>query len=529
MHEKPNAQQGTVAGFLATVFSLLILFLFQWLLGTAFVPFDLFDLLARILPGGLITFGIDLIVSIIAALNLEDTSSTAKTAEHVLAIFIMLGLGALAGRLLFSWWRRSDRDPRSGLIIGVIVGAVLALISAGINQSSTASRFVSMALIAAVFAGWGGLLRWMYDRLTPLLPSEMAGGLNRRQFLIRVGGAAAALTFAGGGLSTIVRRTLSPESENDLTWSGANTLPNADAALQPVPGTRPEFTSVRDHYRIDINSLPPVVRESEWKLKIHGQIANPLELTLSELRENYEPLHQFITLSCISNPVAGDLIGTQRWTGVSLKRILDDVKPDAEALYLKITSADGFDESIAIERVMADERIMLAYAWDDLPLTTAHGFPLRIFIPDRYGMKQPKWIMDIEVTERYDEGFWVRRGWDEVARVNATSVVDTVATGSLIQQGDQTLVPIGGMAYAGARGISKVEIRVDNGDWQEAQLRQPISDLTWVLWRYDWPFVAGQHTVYVRCIDGKGVAQIETARGERPSGSTGIDSRWFNL
>lgn len=529
MHEKPNAGQGTVAGFLVTVLSLIILLLAQVLLGTAFVPFDLFDWMARILPGGLVTFGIDLIVSIIAALNLENTSGTAKTAEHILAISIVLGLGALGGRLLFIWWRRGERDPRSGLIIGVIIGAVLALISAGVNQSATASRFVSMALIAAVFAGWGGVLRWLYDRLTPLFPHELAGGLNRRQFLIRVGGATAALTFAGVGLGTVVRRTFAPEDESIRTWSADNALPNADAALQPAPGTRAEFTQIQSHYRIDINSLPPVVREDDWKLKIHGQIENPLELTLTELRENYEPLHQFITLSCISNPVAGDLIGTQRWTGVSLKRILEDVKPDAEALYLKITSADGFDESIAIERIMEDERIMLAYAWDGLPLTTAHGFPLRIYIPDRYGMKQPKWIMDIEVTERYDEGFWVRRGWDEVARVNATSVVDTVATNNLIQQDNQTLVPIGGMAYAGSRGISKVKIRVDDGDWQEAQLRQPISDLTWVLWRYDWPFKAGEHTVYVRCVDGRGLEQIETSRGERPSGATGIDSRWFFL
>jgi hypothetical protein len=172
--------------------------------------------------------------------------------------------------------------------------------------------------------------------------------------------------------------------------------------------------------------------------------------------------------------------------------------------------------------VMADRRIMLTYSWDDLPLPPEHGFPLRIYIPDLYGMKQPKWITRIELFPTDEEGYWVRRGWDEVARVRSTSVIDTVAVDSAIQESDNTIVPIGGIAYAGARGISKVEVRVDGGAWQEAQLREPISELTWVIWRYDWPFQAGEHTFAVRCRDGGGAAQPEDYRDTRPSGATGI-------
>jgi len=203
--------------------------------------------------------------------------------------------------------------------------------------------------------------------------------------------------------------------------------------------------------------------------------------------------------------------------------------PKAEAISLKITCADGFDESVSLAKAMTDERIMLTYAWDGQPLPTSHGFPLRIYIPDLYGMKQPKWIVAIEVSNIEEEGYWVRRGWDEVAKVNSTAIIDTIAGDQLVQTGGQTLVPIGGMAYAGKRGISKVEVRVDDGEWVEAKLRKPLSETTWVIWRYDWPFAAGDHLVYVRCYDSTGARQTEAEQGERPSGATGIFRKFARL
>ena len=139
-------------------------------------------------------------------------------------------------------------------------------------------------------------------------------------------------------------------------------------------------------------------------------------------------------------------------------------------------------------------------------------------------MKQPKWITSIEVTDTYQEGYWVERNWDAVAQVKTTSVIDTVAVEAIIDDSDQQLVPIGGIAYSGDRGISKVEVRVDGGPWQEAQLRSPLSEKTWVIWRYEWPFAAGDHTFEVRCAEGDGTPQIEVSSPARPDGSSGIDS-----
>jgi hypothetical protein len=144
-------------------------------------------------------------------------------------------------------------------------------------------------------------------------------------------------------------------------------------------------------------------------------------------------------------------------------------------------------------------------------------------------MKQPKWIETIDVVDHYEEGYWVRRGWDEVAKVKATSVIDTVATEELVERDSSTFVPVGGIAYAGARGISHVEVKINDGPWENAQLRMPLSETTWVIWRYEWPFREGSHVIAVRCVDGRGQPQIEETRGSRPGGATGIYDTYFEL
>jgi DMSO/TMAO reductase YedYZ molybdopterin-dependent catalytic subunit len=355
--------------------------------------------------------------------------------------------------------------------------------------------------------------------------------ISRREFLIRLGGATAAITVVGAGLGGLLAAGGRREEETGSTTSASPSagppasaldLPNADDPVMPAPGTRPEVTPVDEHFRLDIAARPPEINEADWTLAITGLVDSPLNLTLEEIRSNYEPMDHYITLACISNPVGGNLIGTALWTGVSLRDVLEDAGLQDDAAYLIVTGADGFHETVSLRAINDDERIMLSYAWDGRPLTAEHGFPLRLFIPDLFGMKQPKWITDIEVVADYDEGFWVQRGWDENASVVLASVIDTVATEAIIGEGDEQLVPIGGIAYAGARGISKVEISVDNGEWVEVQLRSPLSPFTWVIWRYDWPFEAGQHTFSVRCYDADGAPQIESRRGPHPAGATGI-------
>lgn len=388
--------------------------------------------------------------------------------------------------------------------------------------------------ILALFLLWGLAFGWAYRQLSAVVPAEPVPGVNasaervnRRQFLVRLGGTTAVITVAGAVVGALAqgRRYRQVIPAGVQRWSATHALPNAEAAVEPAPGTRPEYTPLEQHYRIDINTVPPAIDESQWSLKIGGLVGQPSNLTLAQLRQ-YEPMHQFITLACISNPVGGDLIGTIRWTGVSLQRLLPNLGLNPDATHLKIRSADGFYEVVPLETIQSDERVMLTYAWDGVPLTREHGFPLRIYIPDVYGMKQPKWIESLEATDRWEPGYWVVRGWDKVARMKATSAIDTVAADALTTDAEgRTLIPIGGIAHAGTRGISKVELQVDGGPWQTTELRAPLSNLTWVLWRYNWPFQAGAHRFTVRCYDGGATPQIVTPSPPEPSGATGLDSK----
>jgi DMSO/TMAO reductase YedYZ molybdopterin-dependent catalytic subunit len=523
-------------GLLLTASLTGILFAAQRLLGLPFVPFDLFDWTTRLLPGSVVTTGIDLMVKIIRGLHLGGTSPVAKTMEQLMAVGGFLAGGCVLGALFFWIVGRRPRLPAlfAGTVLGGVLGLAAAAIGAGLEWTSGVTPWLGIPWVLVTVVSWGTLLGWSQRRLSGLveagipLPGDAVTveRIDRRHFLVRMGTTAAAIAVSGAivGALPARRRTASARP-----WSSDHVLPNADDPLVPAPGTRSELTPVPDHYRTDIDTMPPHVDAGSWRIRIEGLVANPRELTLQEIRDRYPPMHQFVTLECISNPIGGDLIGTQRWTGVSLQHVLPDLGLRADATHLRISSVDGYFEVIALETIRKDPRVMLTYAWDGLPLTAVHGSPLRIYIPDVYGMKQPKWIQSIEAIDRWEAGYWVVRGWDRTAKMLATSVIDTVDVEQARQKGGRALLPIGGIAFAGDRGISKVQLQVDDGPWQDARLRRPLSQTTWVLWRLDWPFEAGRHVFTVRCLDGDGAPQIATSSPPHPSGATGLDSVQKNL
>ena len=565
MITKPGFWKGVLIGGLLTAPLIALFFLGDALLGLALVPYDLFDAVARF-PGGklygrVLIFGIEVLVSVLTALNL-DVSETAKPAENILAVVGHFATGALIGGIAFAIMRRFPRTVQrwSGLLLGILVGLPIAMISLLVNQTASAPPFVNVIWIVALHLGWGVGIMWLFQHLTmPVAPETSLEVVSRRQFLVQIGTASAAITVVGAGLSAVLNTrgdAVASLDENDVTViptipaaveatrpaipEGPNVhlidpraaqiaaqareqienLPNADDPLIPAPGTRPEYTPLEDHYRIDINSRPPEVDGNDWLLTIDGLVDHPLTLSLADLRNNYDPQHHLITLACVSNPVGGDLVSTTLWTGVRLKDVIADVGPQGEATHIEITAKDGFHEAVSLDLINSDPRIMLTYFWDGRPLRQQNGYPLRIYIPDRFGMKQPKWIKHIELLGRERAGFWILRGWDKDAFIKATSVIDTVAVDAV--SGDPPHIPIGGMALAGARGISRVEVRVDEGEWVEADLRTPLSEVSWVIWRYEWPFTPGEHLFEVRCFDGNGIEQIADDRPPPPSGASGI-------
>ncbi|MEJ2747820.1 MAG: molybdopterin-dependent oxidoreductase [Anaerolineae bacterium] len=532
---------GALTGGLLTSALMGVMYLTSQWPGLPFVPFDLFNWVTRILPGNLVTFGIDTMINTLVFLGV-NVAQSAKTAERASAVLQFLAVGVVVGALYFVIMqaRRSSGDRTAGLIAGALVGLPMMGISLAITQSDMIP-IMNLVWIVVIFLVWGWLLDKSYGRfrLVPEPKTEEREVIrqDRRQFLIRLGASTAVITVAGAGIGTVLARAEERRRAAELTDAmthnaepgSASPFPNANDPVVPVPGTRPEYTPVKDHYKVFLQTEPTYIDGSTWVLPITGLVDNPMMLTIDDFHTRWESFDQYVTLRCISGRIGTTLISTTQWTGVSAQDVLADLGLQEGAKYLFISSGDGFYETVDIDLIMSDRRIMFCYAWDGNTLPQDHGYPLRIWIPDLYGMKQPKWITEIEVTDEYRDGYWVERNWDKVARVKTVSVIDTVAVDHIIEDGNERRVPIGGIAYSGARGISRVQVRVDGGEWQDAQLRAPLSETTWVIWRFEWPFAAGHHLFEVRCAEGDGTPQIETVTDSRPSGATGIDSQEADL
>jgi DMSO/TMAO reductase YedYZ molybdopterin-dependent catalytic subunit len=569
--KKLSLGTGALVGGMITAALMGVMYLGQQLAGLPFVPYDVFNWVARELPGNLLTFGIDLMIDTLLLLGISVVD-TAKAAERAMAIIGFFAGGVLAGALFFAVMkaRGAKGDRFSGLVIAAVFGLPAIAISTAISQSPI-NPFLRILWLSALFLAWGLSLSWAYRRLQAIEEAAATAAMSapvtadaesaaeageaeaaatvvaataaeetaatveridRRQFLIRLGASTATITVVGAGLGAVLataerrrqEEALAATMAHDSEASSDTPFPNSDDPVVPVAGTRPEYTPIKDFYKVFLQTEPTIIDGATWVLPIVGLVDNPLMLTIDDLRDNYEERHQYATLTCISGRVGTGLISTTRWSGCSVQDVLADAGLRPEARYLIINSGDGFFETVDLSLIENDERIMFCYGWDGNSLPEDHGYPLRIWIPDRYGMKQPKWITGIEVTDEYQDGYWVERNWSKEAIVKATSVIDTVALQATAGEGEPQQILVGGIAYAGDRGISKVEVRVDSGPWEEAQLRSPLSEATWVIWRYEMPYEPGDHTFEVRCAEGDGTPQIEEASGARPDGSSGIHS-----
>ena len=294
-----------------------------------------------------------------------------------------------------------------------------------------------------------------------------------------------------------------------------------------------ELTPNDKFYRIDTNIIVPSVDASSWRLNVKGLLrTGPVQYTYDELRA-MPSVSEYATLECISDKVEGDLISTAYWKGVSLKSILEKAQVLPEAIYIVFRCSDGYDVGIPLDRGLMDGTI-LAYEMNGVPLPAEHGFPLRAIVPGLYGMMNAKWITEIELVDRVYEGFWQRRGWANNARYQTHSKI--VFPGDALRNRFEELStntatigsksPIAGVAFAGDRGISKVEVSIDGGNtWQSVNIKDPLSNNCWVLWALDWiPQNKGKYNIVVRATDKAGNLQTAEIRDIYPNGSTGYHS-----
>ncbi|MGB3374513.1 MAG: molybdopterin-dependent oxidoreductase, partial [Microbacterium sp.] len=292
----------------------------------------------------------------------------------------------------------------------------------------------------------------------------------------------------------------------------------AGAAVD-VPGLAPLITPNDDFYRIDTALIVPSIDPAEWKLRIHGMVAQEVTLTWDELRAL--PLTETtVTLSCVSNPVGGDLVGNAVWLGYPIRELLAEAQPHAEADMVLSTSIDGFTAGTPIEALIDDRDALLAIGMNGEPLPLAHGFPVRMVVPGLYGyVSATKWVTELEVT-RFDRAraYWTDRGWSERGPIKLQSRIDVPRAGRGVDEGDTV---IAGVAWQPRTGVSGVEVQVDDGPWQAAELAPAISDDTWVQWRMPWQATRGKHRIRCRAIGGDGATQTDQYAAPAPNGASG--------
>jgi DMSO/TMAO reductase YedYZ molybdopterin-dependent catalytic subunit len=296
------------------------------------------------------------------------------------------------------------------------------------------------------------------------------------------------------------------------------TAPPGDPSFA-LPGLSPFLTPNGDFYRVDTALVVPQVSPSSWRLRVHGMVDHPVELTYDELLAR-PMIERDVTLVCVSNEVGGNLTGTATFLGARLADLLREAGVQPGATQLVSRSSDGFTVGTPTSVVLDGRDALIAVGMNGQPLPVEHGFPARLVVPGLYGyVSATKWVTDLELTtlDAYD-AYWVQRGWAKQAPIKTESRIDVPRGGANLAPGT---VAIAGVAWAPHRGVSKVEVQVDDGPWQPATLGPSPTDDTWRQWVLSWNATAGSHRLSVRATDGTGAAQTAEFADPVPDGATG--------
>ena len=442
-----------------------------------------------------------------------------KLAFEIVIVAIALLIGAGLGLVA----RRRYEIAAAVFVVFGVVGFAASLGDPLANPGIVAAS-------AAISVGAGlWVLGWLLDRSRAAVPADGKGkgavaqmpDWSRRSFLIRAGGFGIGAVAAGVvGRNLLERQRTAPVGNGPAVPPASVTVPglSADADLSTtIAGLTPIVMPNDRFYRIDTALLTPIVDTTGWTLHIHGLVDRETTLTWEQLIA-LPMFEQYVTISCVSNEVGGNLVGNAKWTGVRLREVLAIAGVQSSATQLVGRSVDGWTAGMPTAWVMDPTREpMIALKMNDQPLPPIHGYPARLIVPGLYGyVSATKWLKELELTtlESFN-GYWVPLGWAKEAPILTQSRIDTPRGGVKAGQ-----IAIAGIAWAPDRGISKVEVAVD-GVWRDARLSTPISDATWVQWVADWAATAGHHVLQVRATDGTGAVQTEDPSPPAPDGARG--------
>ena len=431
-------------------------------------------------------------------------------------VLLGAGVGVLA---------RTRPQAGTAVILGVVAVGLLAALR---QPGSLLGLVVVLAAAQAVAASWTlSLLLSSAGARTPVATGSAGIGtmdVGRRGFLVRAGVLGGLAAVGGGfGRAMLERRAAGVATADTTIPDPIDPVPSppAEASLA-VDGLTPVVTPNADFYRIDTALITPAVDVATWQLWVHGMVDREVTLTFEQLVE-LPLVERYVTIACVSNEVGGDLIGNAKWTGVLLTDVLEMAGVRAGATQVVPRSVDGWTAGFPTAWVTAPERprdALIAVKMNDEPLPAEHGFPARLIVPGLYGyVSATKWLTEIELTtlEGFD-AYWVPRGWAKEAPILTQSRIDVPRREATVAAGP---VAVAGVAWAPDRGISKVEVSVDGGAWNEATLAEAIGPQTWVQWRWSWPATAGDHVLAVRATDGTGEVQTDQVTRPDPDGARG--------
>jgi sulfite oxidase len=376
--------------------------------------------------------------------------------------------------------------------------------------------------IVGALVGALALTRLTAARIAPVPgPSQAPLGWDRRRFLTS-GATIAVAAVATGSVARAIDRAR-VDSTVEATKAPLPTNPRLDPAASVPAGATvnpatPFITPKESFYRTDTALSFPRVSADAWTCSIDGLVDTPLTLRYADLLAMPQ-VERVITLCCVSNEVGGPYIGTATWRGVLLADVFDRVGVQAGAQQVFSTSTDGWTSGFPVEAVRDGRDAMIAIGMNGDTLPLERGYPARLVVPGLYGyVSATKWLSHIELTTWDELGYWVPRGWAQLAPVKTQSRIDVPRASATLPAGPQK---IAGVAWAQHRGIARVEVRVDAGPWQPARLGSDVSDDAWRQWVLEWDAAAGDHTIEVRATDKTGATQTEVRTDVAPDGATG--------
>ena len=421
------------------------------------------------------------------------------------------------------------RRPRLAVAVVAVIG-LIAVAAAAVDRTTTASRTLTLVpSVLTLLVSLGALLLLLSTLTVRDEPGEEHPmGFRRRSFLQAALGVTA-LVVVGGAVGQLFGNAAAAASRAAIKLPRSTPAPAVPAGAQvDVEGVSRFVTPNRDFYRVDTALRVPDVPAEGWTLRIHGMVDRELSFSYRDLM-NMPLVDHRITLTCVSNEVGGPYVGNAVWTGVLVKDLLAMAGVQDGADAIKTTSADRWTAGTPLEAVTDDRHSMIAIGMNGEPLPLAHGFPARVVVPGLYGyVSATKWLTDIEVTRFADfKAYWTTRDYTAEAPIKFSSRIDVPKS---FQTFPRDKVRVGGVAWAQTVGIERVEVKVDNGPWQDATLAPEDNIETWRQWTWQWDEATeGTHKLTVRATNKDGDTQTSDRARIRPNGTTGWHSVQFRV